>query len=102
MEFSELVSKAREVKEKYRETSQQQVGVAEYAKGFMGDVGDLVKLVMAKNEFRKGENVDEKLVHELSDCLWSILVIADELEIDIGSKFMEEMDILRKKIERGR
>ncbi len=82
MELNELLKKAKEIKEKYREVNPKLWGATEYAQGFVGDVGDLLKLVMAKNEFRKVEQVDAKLAHELSDCLWSILIIADELGID--------------------
>lgn len=37
--------------------------------GFVGDVGDLSKIIMAKHDLRDMENVDQKLAHELSDCL---------------------------------
>ena len=66
--------------------------------GFVGDVGDLVKLVMAKEGIREVENVDDKLKHELADCLWSILVIASNYGIDIEKSFMETMDELEKRI----
>ena len=46
--------------------------------GFVGDVGDLSELIMAKNNFRHKEDIDKALAHELSDCLWSIIVLADK------------------------
>ena len=51
--------------------------------GLVGDIGDLTKLIMAKEELRSIAGVDVKLKHEVVDCLWSILVIADEMNIDI-------------------
>jgi hypothetical protein len=39
----------------------------------VGDVGDLMKLVMAKEGAREIQDVDEKLQHELAACLWSVL-----------------------------
>ncbi len=66
--------------------------------GFVGDVGDLSKLIMAKNNLRTKENVDTALAHELSDCLWSILVLADKLKIDLPKEFMSTMDSIEQKI----
>lgn len=64
----------------------------------MGDVGDLVKLIMAKNGYRQKEDIDEKIAHELGDCLWSIIVIAKELDINLEDKFLENMESLENKI----
>ena len=64
----------------------------------MGDVGDLMKLVLAKDGVRDIENVDKKLEHELADCLWSILVLAKEYNIDLEKAFMRTMDELEAKI----
>lgn len=35
--------------------------------GFVGDVGDLNKIIMAKSGYRAMDDIDEKLRHELSD-----------------------------------
>jgi len=66
--------------------------------GLVGDVGDLVKLVQAQNRKREIEDSQEKLAHELSDCLWSILIIAKKYDIDLEKAFMETMDSLDKEI----
>jgi len=67
--------------------------------GFVGDVGDLSKLVMVKNKLRRGpEDIDELLAHELSDCLWSVVVLADELDIDLEAAFTRTMKDLHKRI----
>ena len=99
MELGELIKKAKEVREKYRKIEEKPWGVAEHTQGLVGDVGELAKLVMAKNGFRKIEGVDGKLAHELSDCLWAILIIADELGIDLESEFMKQMGELEEKID---
>ena len=67
--------------------------------GFVGDVGDLSKIIMAKHGLREMDNVDDKLAHELSDCLWSILVLADKFNVDLVSQFMATMDSLENKID---
>jgi NTP pyrophosphatase (non-canonical NTP hydrolase) len=66
--------------------------------GFAGDVGDLLKIVMAKENLRRMENVDAKLAHELSDCLWSVLVLASHYGIDIEKEFLQTMDSLEQRI----
>jgi len=98
MELSELTKKAKQIKEKYRAVNKKPWGIAEYTQGFVGDVGDLVKLIMARNGLRNADNIDEKLAHELSDCLWSIIVIADELGIDLEKSFIKTMEDIDKKI----
>jgi NTP pyrophosphatase (non-canonical NTP hydrolase) len=73
-------------------------GVSERTQGFVADAGELMKLVMTKGGLLKIDDVDAKLAHELSDCLWSVLVIAEELGIDIEKEFSKNMDELEIKI----
>ena len=68
--------------------------------GFVVDVGDLMKLVMAKAGARRVDgDVDAKLAHELSDCLWSVLVLARLYEVDLQSEFLKTMGALEKKLQ---
>ena len=62
--------------------------------GFVVDVGDLMKLVMAKSGVRQVEDVDKKLAHELSDCLWCVLVLSKMYGVDIEREFVRTMDEL--------
>ncbi|MEO6003499.1 MAG: MazG nucleotide pyrophosphohydrolase domain-containing protein [Opitutus sp.] len=62
--------------------------------GFVVDVGDLMKLVMAKSGSRDVTDVDRKLAHELADCLWSVLVLAQLYEIDLEKAYLSTMDQL--------
>ncbi len=102
MEFKELTKRAREVKKSYIKLNKIQGNkpwsMAEYTQGLVGDVGDLTKLVMAKSGYRKYDDVDKKLAHELADCLWSIIIIADELGINLEKEFLKIMDGLKKKV----
>ncbi len=70
----------------------------EVALGFVGDVGDLMKLVMAKEGVRAIPDTDEKLAHELADCLWVLLVLAQLYEVDIEQVFLHTMDDLETRI----
>jgi len=97
-----LIQKALKVRQQYKTLEREKYGrswtPAEIAQGFVGDVGDLQKLVMAKSGIRDINDVDQKLKHELSDCLWSVIILADEYGIDIESEFKMTMDELEKRI----
>ena len=45
------------------------------------------------------DNVDSKLAHELSDCLWSVLVLASKYNINLETEFMKTMDELDSRID---
>ena len=53
---------------------------------------------MAKHGLREMDDVDAKLAHELSDCLWSVLVLADKYGIDLQQEFLKTMETLDKRI----
>ncbi len=103
MNFQQLSKRAIEIRAKYSILEKKKYGKEwtreQIAEGFVGDVGDLIKLVMAKNGVRDIENIDEKLAHELSDCLWCILVLADKYNIDLEKKFIDTMNELEKRID---
>ena len=68
---------------------------AELAQGFVGDVGALMKLLMAKDGRRaapagceSAAALDTKLAHELADCLWSVLVLAEASGVDLERAFL--------------
>jgi len=66
--------------------------------GLVVDVGDLMKLVMAKNGRRNVPDVDRKLAHELSDCLWSVLVLAQAYDVDLEKEFLATMSAIEAKL----
>ncbi len=102
MEFEALIQRALEIRQQYARLEQQEYGRAwsaeEIALGFVGDVGDLAKLVMAASGVRHIPDAGHKLAHELADCLWSILVLADALGVDLQRAFLETMDELERQI----
>lgn len=103
MNFDDIQQRAVEIRDKYDALNQEKRGVTwneqQLMAGFVGDVGDLSKIIMAKHGLRAMENVDEKLSHELSDCLWSVLVLASKYNINLSEEFMKTMDDLDKKID---
>lgn len=62
--------------------------------GFVGDVGDLAKLVQGKAGVRPRADLGDALAHELADCLWSLLVLADAYDVDMPAAFDRTMDEL--------
>lgn len=102
MDIKQLSKRAIEIRQMYSKLEKKQTG-SEWSnlnlmEGFVGDVGDLMKIVMAKEGVRKIENVDDKLVHELADCLWSILVLSEKYGVDIEHSFSKTMNDLEKRI----
>ena len=99
MDFRSIIDRGLEIRTLYQEKEKQLYGSPwtseEIALGFVGDVGDLAKLVLAENGRRNIENTREKLEHELSDCLWSVIVLAHIHEVDLESSFMNTMDELQ-------
>ncbi|HIA91953.1 TPA: nucleotide pyrophosphohydrolase [Candidatus Saccharibacteria bacterium] len=74
--------------------------VKDYLMGFLGDVGDLSKLVMAQQGMRKKDDVKAKLEHELADCLWSLLVLASKLDVDLDKTYKNNMKTLKERVEK--
>lgn len=102
MKYEDLLNRAVEIRAKYDELNKTKRNVEwneqQLMAGFVGDVGDLSKIIMAKHGYRDMEDIDSKLAHELSDCLWSVLVLASKYKIDLVSEFMKTMDGLDDRI----
>ena len=102
MELNEAIKKAKELREFFALLEQKRYGrgwtTSEIALGFVGDVGDLAKLVQSAAGVRNTSDLKSNLEHELSDCLWSILVLADELDIDIESAFKRTIEELGRDV----
>jgi len=103
MTFQDIVSRALAIRQKYAQFEKEKYGKSwttqDLMQGFVGDVGDLSKLVLAKKGIKNVENLDKKLKHELADCLWSIIAIANEYDIDLEQSFLETMDELEIKLD---
>ncbi|KAA8877369.1 nucleotide pyrophosphohydrolase [Nocardia colli] len=69
---------------------------ADFMLGFVGDVGDLAKLVMAAEGTRAMPGGKAALEHELADCLWSVLILAQRYEVDLESVFTQTMGELEE------
>lgn len=101
MELKGLIKKAHSIKGAYEEFNRRNKKpnwtVADYVEGLVGDVGDLAKITSAwRRKKLKGDY--KKICHELADCLWSLIAIADELDIDIEREMLINMDYLEQKL----
>jgi NTP pyrophosphatase (non-canonical NTP hydrolase) len=100
--IQDLQARALDIKRRYAElnqkTGKQVWGPKDFAMGFVGDIGELMQLIAAKENVRPIDDVDAKLAHELADCLWCVLVLADHYDIDIEKEFIRTMDGLVERI----
>lgn len=92
MNFSDLEQAALRLNALYEQLEIKRHGrvwtTQELALGFVGDVGDLAKLIQADAGVRTIDDCKAKLGHELSDCLWSIMVLANKCGIDLEAEFV--------------
>jgi len=98
VEFADLVERGLAVRRRYAALERERFGREwtgeELMLGFVKDAGDLSSLVQAKESIREVENVDAALAHELADCLWSLIVLADRYGVDLEQAFAATMDEL--------
>lgn len=96
MTFSDLQQMALSLNELYEQLETKRYGrvwsTEELALGFVGDVGDLAKLIQAHAGVRTIEDAHSKLGHELADCLWSIIVIANKCGVDLEAQFVKNVN----------
>jgi NTP pyrophosphatase (non-canonical NTP hydrolase) len=92
MKLSDLEKSALQLNALYEQLEVKRYGriwsTEELALGFVGDVGDLAKLIQANAGIRDIDDCKAKIGHELSDCLWSILVLANKCGIDLEAEYV--------------
>ncbi len=104
MKFGELEESALKLNELYEKLEIKLYGRAwtteELTLGFVGDVGDLAKLIQANAGIRNIDDCKSKLGHELADCLWSVIVIANKCGIDLEAEFSKNVGGLMEHVSR--
>ncbi len=102
MDLDELRDQAVRIHDLYDRLNQHERGRVwtreEFMLGFMGDVGDLAKLVMAEEGARDVPGGRAALEHELADCLWSVLILAHRYDVDLEAAFRRTMTELDEAI----
>ena len=98
MELQKLVNRAMDLRRQYEKKETELYGTPatdeDIAQSFLGDVNNLIKLIMAENGKRTIANSKEKLEAQLAHCLWSVIVLAKMRNMDLEQAFMETMDRL--------
>lgn len=86
-----IADQAHLVRQRFAQMEQRRYGRTwtpeEVALGLVGDVGDLAKLVQGIAGVRATDELDAKLAHELADCLWAIITLADLYGIDLEAAY---------------
>jgi len=105
--IADLSVRAIEIRKQFAELERARWGrewkIEDIALGLVGDVGDLVKLIQAKEGIRQPlEDIDARLAHELADCMWCLFVIANKYELNIEQAFSSSMDQLAAAIARNK
>ena len=102
MSLSALSARAQRVRQLYATLETKRGGRpwtrAELAQGFVGDVGDLMKLLMARDGLRPVTRLTARLRHEFGDCLWSLLVLAEACDVDLEAAFHSTMNELERRL----
>jgi NTP pyrophosphatase (non-canonical NTP hydrolase) len=103
MDLEALQARALEIAELYDEhhvtAGRAPWTTGDLALGFVGDVGDLAKLVMAVDGRRVIPDAEAGLGHELADCLWSVLVLAGRYRVDLVAEFARMTDGIQQHLQ---
>jgi NTP pyrophosphatase (non-canonical NTP hydrolase) len=104
VDFEQAATQARQVRAAFAAFERRQYGrewcLSDLVGGLATDVGDLARLIAAKQGLRPApEDLDAALAHERSDCLWSLLVLADAVGVDLARAFEQGMSELKDWLE---
>lgn len=103
MNIQDTIKRSTEIRQKYDQLNAKNNTsweAEDFMSGFVGDVGDLSKLIMAKRGLRSDvdDDIDDKIAHELADCLWSVCVLADKYNVNLEAAFLKTMDELDERL----
>lgn len=104
MQFKKIKDRALVIRELFAKYEKKNIGKewtrSQIMEGFLVDVGDLTKFLMAKEGLRKEDDIDNKLAHEFSDCLWSIIILSEKYNIDLEKAFLKTMEELESRLKK--
>ena len=96
MDLREAVDEAMRIRSGFEDYERRTYGrewsLSELVAGLVTDVGDLSRLVAAKQGIRPApDDLDALLAHEVADCLWAVFVIASKVGVDVPTAFADGM-----------
>lgn len=97
--FSDAVAQAMKIRKLYNELEKQNHGEPwtnqEDMLGFVHDVGELGRLVMAaEGRWVHQGDMGKDLGDKMADCLWWLFVLSERLGVDISAVFSSRMNEL--------
>ena len=102
MNLHELTEKVLHIEalyaERKKETSAKQWTAEETYAGMVSDMGDLGRLILAKEGFRKMPDMEKNLPHELAELLYAVLLLASQYGIDLSKAFLDEIARLEQRL----
>jgi len=107
MEIADLARRAVDVRERIAEFERNHYGTewttTDLVCGLMTDVGDLAAAIQRVQGRRPARDTPpmEELEHELGDCLWVLLVLAERFDIDLDAAFDSTMVSIDSWLERA-
>ncbi|HEY4520420.1 MAG TPA: hypothetical protein VJJ72_01275 [Candidatus Paceibacterota bacterium] len=105
MQFKDISKKAKEIRKAYNEVNKRNNkkiwDAFDYGQGLVGDVGDLAKLLISFRD-KPRKDTYKKIQHEVGDCLWSLVAIAQELGISLEKEFLVNVEYLEQKMKEKR
>ncbi|MDR0956208.1 MAG: nucleotide pyrophosphohydrolase [Candidatus Nomurabacteria bacterium] len=103
MTWDELRQRALNTAKLYDKLNQKQAQsiwrAEDYFQGFVGDVCDLAKLINVQKRAHRVDDPGGALAHELADLLWSVIILADRLDVDLPAAFQKMTDDLKNKLD---
>lgn len=103
MTYGELVKIVKDTRRLFEIFEQKSTGKTwgnrELLVGLVTDVGDLARLILAKEGYRAaGSDIDKALRHELADCLWAIIVLSEKYDINLEDALVEMSEDIKEKL----
>lgn len=91
------MAEANRIRARFEQYEQRTYGrqwsLSDLVAGLATDVGDLARLVAAKQGVRPApEDLDAALAHEVADCLWAVFVIATHVGVDVPTAYADGIE----------
>lgn len=98
--FKKMAAKAVAIRKRYSKFDRKEWRIEQVFMGLVKDVGDLSKVLMIYNGYRDDLNkkTESMIGHELADMLYSIMVIANKIGINLEKSFWDNMKNIESKL----
>ena len=105
VKYSDIVNIVMETRTLLENFEQKSVGKKwgneELLIGLMTDIGDLARLILAKEGFRSAKkDLEKQLRHEIAACFWAIVVLSEKYKVNIPQALQEMSIDLKKKLKK--